>query len=267
MWSLLLIALFTWLAVALENRAADLAELTNTWNQKRQALVTQRLGRGIEQWSQTSTVLPADFDTLVATEGFEHLRTSGNRDWSGYAVTNLINDGVWQFQRGIIFSLSPTFWSGASNGFDTDSFLADNQCGDTAFSDAVDWCAAPGARWHITDPRLQMTPWMVQQTHQLENLLDKWGRYYSANGEWPDDGGGTLSLASAVGVSASNNCRGEKSYEGIPLNCDEIFSVAGGYPVRYRQLSDSRIALQARLPLLKADGNPFYTTVFYDLPN
>lgn len=242
----------------LANQDLDVARLYQS--QTRQARVVA-LAESLEQYVNETGVFPASTAVLTATTGFEHARSEVD-NWQGYGVSPAINDGVWIFNRMVLFSNDPT------SGVTTAAYLAANSCGTGGYTTAASWCGTKTSNWFRRETRERYNNLILTQRSRMNRLLQKFADYYNLNKKFPDKdqlnvalGADSItSLATLAGYAgAANACSSQFSYMGVPIDCGEMFDLWGG-PIGYEFVSKQHIMLVSESPIFNNTGNRVVVT-------
>lgn len=204
--------------------------------------------------------IPASLSALSGSAGFEHLK-GVLKPWQEMAVSNTLNDGVWQYKRAVVYTQDPTKGRQA-----VDYLVASNNgCGAGDFTSGADWCGSKDSIWWRFETREVFPMQMAAQRARQNRLLQKFGNYYSTNSAFPNPGAPSATLASTVGYAGSaTNCAGTFQWQGVPLDCSDLYSV-WGTPVTYNLLSTKHIALIAATPVVIAAGTSMYISSDFSL--
>lgn len=255
-----LAALFAQLAGTLHEDAAVTRQLVRVVN-------VTRLAEGLERYVAEQGTLPADLDALVAAPGFEYLR--GYRDsWQGYALSGNLVDGTWTYQRAVTVSKNPV------DGIDAATYLTMNRCGAGDAASAAAWCGASSGAWHRRESREDLTVQIANQRARQHRMLHKWAAYYSEKAGFPgaDATGAPLAadsvtplatLAGYAGTAAT--CTGTYTYQGIPVDCGEMFD-QWGQPIGYHFISSRHIVIVAQAPFANEAGQRPVIATDFEVP-
>jgi hypothetical protein len=255
MYPLVMVAIIAAIATVLGAQVSqnmDLLQLYRFNAQRSQLVMT---AENLEQYYTERGSFPASLSALASTPGYEHVRSLLN-NWQGYSVSGPLTDGVWTFQRMVAFSKDP------KRGQSVSAYLAENACGIGTFAVASSWCGAKNSIWFLKETRLGFNDSITTQRARLRRSLQKFGDFYSANGEFPNkDGSGmalaageTYRLADLVGYpGAANECTGVHTWQGLALGCDELFDSWGG-AIGFVYTSKDAMSLASESPLVNASG-------------
>ena len=225
-----------------------------------------KMAENVEQYFLETSSFPPDIATLATTTGFQHVKGYLNT-WQGYATSPTINDGVWQFQRAVLYSSDPT------TGQTQADYLNANACGSDAFDVATSWCGAKKSQWFRRETRDRFNEQITTQRVRMWKLLQKVADYYNESGAFPnkDNVGVALaansmtSIQTLVGYSGTAaSCTGTFSYMGVPVDCGDMFDLWGN-PIGYQYVSSTRVVLVSEPPIFNTSGNRVVVAVEYDL--
>lgn len=214
------------------------------------------LAEGLEMYYTERHAFPASLAALAATSGFEYVKSSFNL-WQGYAVSPSLMDGVWTFTRAVAYSV------GLNDGTTAASYLATNYCGSGGYDSAASWCGSSKGRWYRKETREQVTDQITTQRVRLNRLTQKLANFYSANQKYPDVDAANIalgansitSLATLAGYAGgASNCSGQYQYQGVPIDCADMFDLWGG-AIGYQFVSGQHVILVSETPIFNAAGN------------
>ena len=246
------ILLSTWMTgITGQNR-----DLTKLYQSRLRHIQLVVLAENIEQFTLENTNYPAHIDVLAATAGFEQSRSYIN-NWQGYAISPVITDSIWKFNRAVLFSNDP------SRGVTAVDYLNLNACGVGSFDTAISWCGTSTSLWFRSETREQYNTKISTQRIRMGRLLQKFATYYNNNGNFPDknalnvalSANSIQTLASLASYSGSaKTCSGTFQYHGIPIDCGDMFDLWGG-TIGYQFTGPKRIILTSETPIFNALGN------------
>lgn len=208
------------------------------------------------RYVQETHAYPATLAVLTTVQGYEHLRSTASDPWMRFEVSPVIADGVWRFQRAVLYSTDPTR---------TTSYTSTNTCGTGDAATATSWCGGVGAQWVRFERREEYVDEIAAQRQRFHRSLQKFADYYSGKSGFPsvDRLGAALATDSSttlrdlVGYTgAANNCSGGVIYQwagGLPVDCDDMYDIWGN-PVSYQFTSTKAITLISESPLVNKDG-------------
>ena len=265
MTAILVIFFVAWFSMALQAETLAVAQMANDLREINQSTAAKRVADRLQAHYRTTGSLPGDLDTFLAQPEQAAIRNLAN-PWMGYATSNTLDDGYWQFQRAVLFQQVP------DEGLPETDFLAaaNNHCGTQPFVSAIDWCYHGSAFVWQFDSRLTHINRMLETREKLRLTMRKLGLSYSAHQKFPDsDGsGGTLtgtsatSLVAMIGYGGSHDaCQGTFTAEwagepgAAPLDCQDLFS-AEGMPVEYNYFDPKHVSVVTRTRFLRSGGDP-----------
>lgn len=251
-----------WLTAGFLALVAGLVTLTNNVKEdtaRRQESVMQAdqgsIAEGIEQYTKIHGQAPANLDALTATDGFEHLRAARN-PWQRYERSQVINDGVWNFQRAAAWTVVRRDGAG--------SYRTENACGTGDVATAQAWCGKADGTWYRIESKESYNDEMSMQRTRMMRTLQLFADAWTASQAFPAQGndgaslgpGQQRSLATLAGYyGAADACTGVYVWRGIPLDCGALFDT-WGKPVKYQYQSPTLIVLTTETPFTAADGMP-----------
>lgn len=265
MYPVLVIALSVMLALLMDGVAFEHRDLAKKYQSRVRSMNIKALAENIAQYSLENSTPPSDVSLLAGSAGFEHSRGSFD-NWQHYAVSPTLNDGVWQFSRSVLFSVSPI------DGTTPASYLASNACGTGSFDTAISWCGGKNSSWFRSESRELFNDQLATQRARMARTLQKFSDHYNAKGIFPNkDQLGTAfatnsvtTLAALVGYGGDAlSCSGTFNYSGVPIDCGDLFS-QWGQPIGYQFLSNKHVLLTSETPILNADTKPVAVGVGYD---
>ena len=231
-------------------------DLVSMYTSQLRHLQIMALAENIEQYALENSNYPATLTILKDTPGFTH--TSGlNDNWQGYKVSSPLTDDAWQYKRAALTSNNP------ATGTDAASYLTANTCGTGTFDTASSWCGSATGEWFRTETREKYNDQIATQRIRMGRLLQKLANYYNANTQFPSKDNSNTALAvnnttkltDLIGASAltATNCTGERSYQGVPIDCNDLFDI-WGTPIGYQFMGIKHIVLISESPIKDQTG-------------
>lgn len=230
-----------------------------------------RLADGVRQYTLENNQVPASLSQLAATAGFEYLKQDVEAAWQGYQTASL-TDSTWQYTRAAIYSLPDSTTRVLANPLDS------NDCktsGPGVFATDTTWCGTKKYYWHLVDTRETYANQIDTERLSQTRLIRKFAAAYMVvtdnKQQFPKPATTSDTLANLAGINtppAPNavNCQLAYHWQGVPLDCSDLFSV-WGTDRRYEWLSEDRIAITAVTPFKNKDGNAVPVITVYDLDN
>ncbi|MCD5327915.1 hypothetical protein ACFFU8_09225 [Chromobacterium piscinae] len=252
---LVVILFATWFLAILAGVAANQDALIEWYGNQQRALQVRGLAADIYQQIRETGTVPTDLNAFSAMPGYEHQRLVINTPWQGYAVSSLLTDGNWQYQRVAMFSQPAASAVASSQYLDS----SHNACGTTAFDNVATWCGSKTSYWWRFDLKDEYARQINAEKTAQRRLLQKFASYYAmvANNKqvFPNPGGSSVRLTDLLaGYSkTATSCTGQYQWQGIPLDCSDLYS-AWGTPRVYNYLNEDYIAILATAPFTNAAG-------------
>lgn len=217
--------------------------------------VVSTVSNAVQQYYEEYGVFPATLSALAATPGYEYVSTIltvTNQNSFGYLrTTSPISDGVWQFDRAVVFTLK------AQLGQTVADYANVNLCGSGPITTASSWCGSRDSFWARLETRDQHVKSLIAERLRQQRLMQKFANAYngSSTSQFPDAGGTAPTLASLVSYGGTaKTCAGSFSWAGIPIGCDDMYSV-WGTPTVLNQITRTHIALLAESTIKDASGS------------
>jgi hypothetical protein len=211
-------------------------------------------GAVMQSISETGTP-PASINALASTPGFQDQRLAASIPWQGYAVSGVLNDGTWQYQRVAVFSQR------RETAVDTATYLtaSTNACGTAAFNATGPWCGSKNSFWWTYDTRADYPNQVSAERAAQRRILQKFARKYEqvVNNKqvFPNPGGTAASLVNLIPgyAQTATTCTGQYMWQGVPLDCTDLYSV-WGTPRVYNYISEDYIAILATSTIKDTTG-------------
>lgn len=268
MYPIFIVSLFALFGYLLDDLTTQYRDLSRTYQNRARALHVKAASESLEQYFMEHGAFPASMSTLSSTTGFEQTRGTV-MPWQGYAVSNILDDGVWRYQRAVFFSMDP------KRGVDSVTYLSDqaNTCGTQPFQTASAWCGMRSSRWYRRETRDFYHDQIATQRVRMHRTLQKFANFYNTKRKFPDQaidaaklGEGTIhSLQSLVGFPGTGNtCSGTFTYMDIPIDCGDMFDQWGN-PIGYQFQNDQHIILTSETPIMTSSGTRLLVATEYDL--
>lgn len=232
----------------------DRTATTYSLRAKEDDMVT--IAEALELYAREKGAMPPSLAALAATPGYEYLGTRYD-NWQGYAISPVLNDGTWQFTRTVVYTFD------RSNGMTDAEYLAKNTCGSNAFAvETGRWCGDDNSRYYVVDSRKYYKPQLTTARIKLTRLSQKFADYYNSNSAYPsvDASGSPLGVSSITSMAAlagysgnAKNCSGTYQYQGIPIDCNDMFDLWGGR-VGYQFEGPGHVIFVSEPPIFNAAG-------------
>lgn len=213
------------------------------------------VGEAVQQYREEFGTYPASLAALGATAGYEYIQSVLNvttQNSFGYSrSTSPISDGVWQFERAVVFTIK------AQRGETASTYSLANYCGSGSLESASSWCGARDSFWFRHESREDIVKRLIAERLRQQRLMQKFANAYnaSADGQFPDAGSSATTLVALVSYGGTaKTCSGIYNWADIPIGCDDLYSV-WGTPTVLNQLSRTHIALLAESTVKDASGS------------
>jgi len=238
--------------------AARQTELIDALNIQTREMTTKQLATAIDSVYVESGYYPTSFAALAALPGYEYLKNT-SRPFQSMAVATNILDPDFKFSRVAVFSQDPydyplpdAIYLAATN----------NACGAGDFATSTTWCGSQRSNWWKHETREIISANIARERNRQRRLLDKFTSWYSTstgNNIYPDPGAAAAALSALVAgfAQTATTCTGIYTWQGIPIDCTDLYSI-WGTPTVYNYLSRTHVALLTKTPYIKADGTPLY---------
>lgn len=257
----ILFALFACLSVAalnVSNQYAAIAGQYKTINQQ-QSMIT--MAEGLELYYQENHSFPSSLSALIASQGYQYLNSAVLTN-QNYVVSPAIIDSQWTFNRQLLFLYD------TSAGADPTNYLNSNTCGSGPFASALSWCGnlSDGnnlSLWYRRETRDDVALLLTTQRNNLVRLSQKFFNYYNANNAFPSLdqnnaallGGNNTSLKVLANYSGTlQNCSGNYQYQGVPIDCSDLYDLWGGL-IGYQFIDTGHVILTSETPVFNSAGN------------
>jgi hypothetical protein len=242
---LMILALFTALAASmagyafflLENLQAHRATLDNYYV----SVTAESLRMRMARTGGLGTVTVADLISL--DEGFKVKGVDTDRLYLA-AATN-ISDGIWRFDRALIYALSDL----GDRNWDPTT-VASNTCSTTAgFNTAPSWCGpSSDVTYHLIETRETYLSLMTDEAMRMQFTLQKLARGYSVVEPDTFPRGAITAGSSAEicttggGTCVNTSCTSPVVLQQTPLDCADQFS-RWGAPVVLNLVTGKHVGL------------------------
>jgi len=257
MFPVVLVLIFSWIAFQVNQLSTQNLQLLDIYQARSNRLAMVKLAEGIAQYYGETGTFPVSLNSLAATPGYEHLRSTLTT-WQGYAISPALTDGVWTFTRMVAYSYD------RSSGPTPATYLATNFCGTGAFDTATSWCGDKyKSQYYRIETKEGYADEINTQRAQLTRIAAKFTDYATANSKLPavDKLGTALAANSITAMSAlagyagtAANCSGQYQYQGIPIDCSDMFDRWGG-PIGYQFIDDHHVLFVSEPPIVNSAGN------------
>ena len=248
-------ALMTWASYASDRVTALYEELFTVYQSKVRHQQMIRLSESVSRYVSEMGSYPVSLAALVVTPGFEHVAGLLN-NWQGYGLSPTLNDANWAYRRVVLFTNDPT------TGTSTVNYLAANACGSGGYDTALSWCGTKTSMWYRQEGRDSFNDLIVNERARVNRLSQKFANYYNAQAAYPskDEANVALAADSITGLATlvgyagtATNCSGQYQYQGIPIDCSDMFN-SWGLQVGYQFVDASHIILVSETRIVNATG-------------
>ncbi len=258
MFALLSISIIVASFVLLSTASIDAVNDSYEYKKYQDGWVIERVMKGVEFYYVENGIYPLAITAMDDThlEPFMYVATQSDR--FKYRVANTLTDGFWEFDRAAALYEDPKNtvddFSANDPVFDTVSY---NSCGTGTFDNDPDWCPRHGAYAVVAETREYANTMFGEVIYQLDFVLSKVAKGYSAAGQFPSFGlsiGNSQILASLAGYGGGPaGCQGSFSSQTIEFDCGDFYSV-GGNQVIFNYLSPTHIAVTLRTEFKNSIG-------------
>ena len=220
--------------------------------------VIERVMTGVEYYYVENGAYPASISVLDDTELEAYIYFSRTTDRFKYRVASSLTDGFWEFDRAASLFEDPK--NTVDNFSVTDPVFdstAHNSCGVGTFDNDADWCPRSGSMAIVLETREYANSMNKAVIFQLDSVLSKIAKAYSATGQFPSFGIGAgnsqsiRTIASYTGTPAT--CQGSFSIQNVEFDCGDLYSI-GGSQVEFNYISPTHIAVSLRTPFRNSSG-------------
>lgn len=265
MYAVLVLVLGIMLSTMVSGIAGQNWDLSKRYQARTKQLKVINLAENLEQFYIENTGYPASLAVLNAMPGYTQTQSMTD-NWQGYGVSPAINDGVWLFNRMVLVSNDP------SKGVSAAAYMTANSCGTGGYDTATSWCGAATGSWYRRDSRDFYNSQISTQRVRMGRLLQKLANYYNANSKFPtvnalgnplaaDSVQTIASLAAYAGTSAT--CSGTFTYQGIPIDCGDMFD-QWGRTVSYQFVTKKHIVVISETPIFNNSGTRVVVAADFD---
>lgn len=256
-------AIVLWLATVFNAVREEHQQLAEVYQAKQRLHDIRIVAEAIERYYQENHALPVNLSALAATPSFAGISAHFN-SWLAYGISPQLTDGTWRFQRAVVFMQDP------SRGVTAAAYLAQNTCGAQGYDiETTSWCGSKNSMWYVKDTRQALPEQIMNQRMRLNRLSQKFADYFNVNRSYPNKdaanvllaNGSITSLAFLAGYAGgAKNCSGPYHYQGIALDCSDMFDLWGG-AIGYQFESNKHIILVSESPIFNAQGVPLMIAV------
>lgn len=255
MLPIVLLAIFTWCVAEYAPVNHTLSNSAEYYDLRAKEFDMRRVAEAIELYRRQYGAFPTSLQALATTPGYQHVAANLN-GWQSYATSGALNDGTWTFTRVTAFTRSPKSGSVAS-------YLSRNACGTAGFAtETGSWCGSVDSRWYVQDARKYFVGELTTQQVRLVRLNQKFADYYNKYGYYPkvDSGGAALGTSSITALATlagfagtATTCSGQFQYQGIPIDCGDMFDIWGGR-VGYQFEEPGHVIFVSEPPIFNGSG-------------
>lgn len=174
-----------------------------------------------------------------------------------YAIARDLVGGGWTFDRRMVWVIDP------SSRINDANYLLNNQCGANSFDASDQWCPGPALLVNSKNDYESASRNIESARRGVLRTLKKFSALHMANQEFPNASADTgvisagehQTLAQLVGyVGTAEDCTTPIAYEGIPIECEDMYSPVSGEEVRYHYFDPDHVGLFILTDLRRDDG-------------
>lgn len=258
------IGIFLAVATMLGSLSGDLLARAKDNRDFLKSVAQQEVAQALQQYRREKGTFPLSGPALANEPGFSSLRTwmstsngglqrSGARDLAEIAVSGVLSDFQWRYDRAVAFSVEdmtvPAVTYLAATG---------NTCapavGSADFATSLAWCGSMQSRWTKVESREAYLDELVTGRAAQIRTMSKFLAFYNDGQEFPDPGTETVLYTLVGSPSTVAACTGVYLWKGIPFGCEDIFS-RWGTPIRYMYGNSRKIALVSATGIFDNAGN------------
>lgn len=266
MYAVVVLFLASWIGIVVAQLSERNLAIVDAEQQQVRASDMGQVAAGLRSYIAQFGTSPASLAALVATPGYEYLRTARDPR-QGYVVSGPLNDGVWTYTRTALVGIDLRRTTIAD-------YLTLNACGSGAASSAPAWCGqASSGTWWRYESRQDAATQLFAARRRLNRNLQLFADYYNAKKAFPgvDGSGNPLPLGSVTPLTSlvgygggASNCSGAYAWSSLPLGCDDLYDRWGG-AVGYAYFDPKHIALVAISPIRDSAGTLIQVVADFDL--
>jgi hypothetical protein len=195
-------------------------------------------------------VVPTSLAVVAAQPGYAYVNQFITQPGIGYAVSPVLNDGNWQYQRVAVYAQPLSHITSDADYLSA----ARNSCGTGDFATADSWCGDHLSKWYRLETRERFTSLIERQRLRQKATVSKLAVHYNDAGQFDTVPGNVATLASLVGYGGTAaNCTGVYRWSNVPLDCNDLFSIFGT-PVTVNYHTSQSVSLISRTPIINAAG-------------
>lgn len=242
-------------AVVLDMQVQNNVDLAASYQARTNAYQVASVAEAVENYYIEKSAYPATLDALQATAGYEYLSSRRN-NWQGYAVSGTLSDTAWNYKRAVVYLNNPT------SGDTAATYLGNNTCGTGDATTAASWCGSGKSQWFRSESRQKANPEIMTQRLRMRGMQQKLADYFSDQGFFPGKDALGVALAAnsmtrlktlAGYAGTAGSCSGVFQWQGIPIDCSDMFDKWGG-DVGYQYLDQRHIILVSETPYYNSSG-------------
>lgn len=244
-------------------------ELTRQLRDSERAALVEKTSSAVRDFYSDFNRYPVDLQELIDEEYGLFLNHTGFIELPvSYAIEQDINDGLYIFDRVAVYATRL-----ADDTPPADYLLgAQNACGNTDFDDPASFCMANNLYADSFDNRREPSYRLELTRERLTRTLGDFIVGFNFNQESPAllpltgtrmGDGDAEELVDIVGFPGTPaNCNNQKfRFDGVTLDCDDLFAPMTGAPIVYYKITEENFALISETGNTDNLGNPVLTGV------
>jgi hypothetical protein len=272
MYPMLIATIMAWFGLVCTMISQENVDLAKEYAKQNRLVDQNKLIAAVENEYKFSGKISLSITDLQAVPGEEHIAFL--TPYVDYQVSNTITDSFWTFKRAMVFSQEPL--KAMSVDTNTGGYLSNdnNTYNSGTFTTAESWNVKNSRTpWWMLDTRNTHIKNITEAHSRLESTIAKFVTYFNTYGYFPYKKAGNVSmtigegntLASLVNyLGTSSQCDDPYSWDGIPLDSIDLFSV-GGKKVVYVYYGPRYVFLEVDSGILDNTGKAIVVSELIDI--